>query len=270
MSGGIEYFVAGAGAEALEVEGDVGEAEIFEEVSDLFSGWWIGQFGDFVGGNFDADEVIVVADAEVFETEGAEEFFAGFDLFKFGGTDGLVIGDAAGQAGMSGFVPGGQVEEFAEGADFVFGKFSLFEGAEDIEFFGGLEAGSEIGEVVGVGAAEDGIVAELVGGIAEHLVEMAFAMEAAFGGVTVIERIGHFGGIDFMDFNLEAVGQVESILQFGAGQGFTVTDTGEGIGRADGIGGNFKEQDAIDAAGVGDDDFGELLDNVLEVLEFFN
>ena len=54
-----------------------------------------------------------------------EEGFGLFDLVQAVGCDGQAVGESAGEAGLGGLVPSGQVELAADGADVLFGELGL-------------------------------------------------------------------------------------------------------------------------------------------------
>ena len=73
---GGEDGVVAAGAEALEVEGDVEEAEGTEVGDELFTEGGLAELGEVGEGDFDAGEVAtVVADAKFGQAGAAEKLF---------------------------------------------------------------------------------------------------------------------------------------------------------------------------------------------------
>src|SRR5665213_163551 len=69
-----------AGAVALGVEGDVGEAERAQRGGDLVKGFDGQGMGEIGAGDLDAGEVAMMADADLKEAEGVQGVFGAFNL----------------------------------------------------------------------------------------------------------------------------------------------------------------------------------------------
>ncbi len=90
-----QLLVHGAGAEALQVERDVGEAQRLDALEDACPERFVGcEPGELIHGDFDARNRVVVADPQLAKPLGAQQRLGSLDLTEsFGGHFGSV-GDA--------------------------------------------------------------------------------------------------------------------------------------------------------------------------------
>jgi hypothetical protein len=254
-----EDFVAASRAEALKVEGDVGVADVFE-VGEKFGAEGVGsEFREVGGGDFDAGEFLVVADAEVGEASVVEEGFAFFDLGEGAERDGGAIGYTAGEAGEGGFFPVGDIEVFGEGANVRFGHAGVEEWGTDGVFVGGFEARAEVAGIVGVDAIENGpdvtpLLLLLGGKLGEFGVKLGFTKVAAVRGVGGIIGAVHFRGVEELEGGVEDGGEFFDAGEFAGGQGRADAGGGEDVGRAQGVEGKFEDESRVYAGAEGDDD----------------
>ena len=78
MIGGKEC-IHRAGAKSLQVEGDELESKLLEDCGELCGHGWIQRTLQFLSVDFDADDIAMMAHAELTETEGANGVFAALD-----------------------------------------------------------------------------------------------------------------------------------------------------------------------------------------------
>src|SRR5581483_8620415 len=104
--GGTEGLVHAARAEALQVEGDVQEAERLQLRRDLTVEVRLEQTRHLAGGQLDAGELLMVANAHVAEAEAAQVLFCLVDPGELLHGNNLPIGDAGREAGERRLVPG--------------------------------------------------------------------------------------------------------------------------------------------------------------------
>src|SRR5260370_11108475 len=152
----LEGFVQGALAVAFEVEGDVGEACVFERLRDGGGHFGGQRAGHFFRCDFDARELVVQAHAELLEAEMAEGRFAALDEAETLGSHFGAVGHARGETRGGGPVPGGEPGAMRKMANFGFAQAGVEEGREHAMFFGGAMAGAEVEGVVGVDAIGGG------------------------------------------------------------------------------------------------------------------
>src|SRR5713226_7730242 len=204
----LEGFVQGALAIAFEVEGDVGEACVFERLRDG-GGHFGGQRArHFFTCDFDARELVVQAHAELLKAEMAEGGFAALDEAETLGGDFGAVGHARRETRGGGPVPGGEPGAMRKMANFGFAQAGVEEGREHAMFFGGAMAGAEVEGVVGVDAIGGGGETALLGEGVEDGEELVLAEEAAVGGVGAVRGIFHFAGFDEFVMDVEGADQV--------------------------------------------------------------
>jgi hypothetical protein len=148
----FERFVGAAGAKPLEVERDVGVAELFEVLEEIGAEGFFQEAREVLSIYFDSGEGGMVADADVGEALVAEEFFSAFDLGEGLDGDGGAVGDAGGEAGEGGFFPVGEIQVIGEGADVGLGETGFEKRGADFPFPGGGNAGAMVAGVVEIQA----------------------------------------------------------------------------------------------------------------------
>jgi len=261
-----EGFVHGAGAVALEVEGDVVEAEGLEGLNQILTSGIVHQQGEVAGVGFYASEGSMYADTEFAETEGAEMGFGLEDGGEHFAGDGLAIGEASGETGRRRKVPGGEFERFGYFTDHGLGETGFLEGGTDGEFGDGAHAGTEGVGVVGIGAFDDVLEAELAGEGEETGEEGLLADVATVGGV--FGEAGEFGagGLDDHVGDADEVGEATGVVDFVGGM--EVAGGGDGKATvAEDVVGDFGEESGVDASGEGDEDGVEIAEDGAEPVE---
>jgi len=256
LQGGVE----GALAVAFEVEGDVEEAGGFEAGVD--GGGHFGSEGarEFVGGDFDAGEFIVKANAELAEAEVAEGGFGAINEGEALGSDFGAVGKARSEAGGGRAVPRGEIGAAGEFADFGFAEANVEERREDVMLGGGFVTGAEVESVVGVDAVGDGGKILFGGELVENAEEFVFAEVATVAGVGAVRGVVHFVGFDQLVANGELLKQGSELVAVVGGVGGR--DGGDGQSAiAERLMGGPGEVGGVGAAGEGDDEggkFGEI------------
>jgi hypothetical protein len=140
----LQSGVEGALAVALEVEGDVEEADGFEAGVDGGGHFRCERAGEFVGRDFDASEFVVEADAELAEAEVAEGGFGTVDEREAFGRDFGAVGKARSETSGGGTVPCGEIRAAGEFPDFGFVEANVEKRREDMMFGGGFVAGAKV------------------------------------------------------------------------------------------------------------------------------
>ena len=194
----------------------------------------------------------MVADADVVKAEVAQDVLGLLDHAELLRGDGFAVGDARAEAGHLGFVGRGQAELGGERADVGFGQAGLFEGGADLEFRGGLGAGTVIADIAGVLAVGDDGQTFGFGQRGKLGEELVFAEVAAVVGVGQVAGVFEFAGADDAHRELELAGEGQGLLKFTAGQAGRIGNRGEGLVPQHVVR-DIGEKDRIHAAGVGDE-----------------
>src|SRR6266498_4237649 len=93
-----QNFVPASASEALKIQRNVSVTQLFESAKHLRPQRLLQQARHVVGGDFDAGDFRVMADAEVAETLVIKEGLGALDLREDPDGDGGAVGDAAGEA----------------------------------------------------------------------------------------------------------------------------------------------------------------------------
>src|SRR5258706_6770244 len=100
-----QNFVPASASEALKIERDVSVTQLLEGAKHFFSQRLFKQARHVLGGDLDASDLGMMADAEVGKSTVVKEGFAALDLREHPDGDGGAVGDAAGEAGEGGVFP---------------------------------------------------------------------------------------------------------------------------------------------------------------------
>ena len=258
----FQDVVEAAGAEGVEVEGYPEVAQGFELGCDLVA---VGECEfHLVGGDLDAAEFVVVAGADLAESEIAQDVLGGFDASQ--GLDGYggAVGDAGGEAGLGRLVPQWDAEPFGSGAHLSFVHLGFDHGTADVVLGCGGHAGAIVAEVVGVGAVGDPRVAFGGGKGAELVVKFGLAEVAALGGVGDVALALEFVGADDAVVEVELGGDGLGVGEVACREGGGDGGNGQGAATQRALG-RHRQEGAVDAAGAGDDDRFHIAEDGLQV-----
>lgn len=228
---------------------------------------WVDQAGEVFGGDFDAGELLVVADADMGEAGGFQEGFEAVDLFQALRSDACAVGETTGETSSGGFVPGVQAEGFGGIADIGLGEAQRDEGALDVGFAGSLKAWAIVSEIVGVGAVEDHCKPFALRDAFGDLVELGFAVVAAVGIVLDVGWTLELAGLYQVVPRADGLGDADCIFAFGVGDGRAECRYSESAS-AELLMGNGQHQGAVDAARKADKGVGKPTEMVTQSLEF--
>ena len=99
--------------------------------------------GQFLAGDLDANNISVMADADLAEAESVQSIFALLDHAEGFARDLASVLDARRQAGGSGLVPDAQAGGAGEFADFLLGEPGLAQWRSHVMLLGSFLAGTE-------------------------------------------------------------------------------------------------------------------------------
>ena len=261
---GAQEGVHGAGAETFQVEGYEFESQSFENPCEFGGSGGIEGAGQFVLGDLDADDLTVMAHAELAEAEGAESVFSLLDCGQGFAGDGAAVFDAGGEASGGRLVPDTQSGRLREITDVLLGQGGVEQWGGDVVLTSSLLARTEVALVVEVHAVGDGIEAAGVAKGFHDGEEFVFAMEAARGVVARVFGAIEFGGGDDFERNASLPGEGDRVGELSAREAGRVGDHGQHA-RAERLMSGPGEVGGIDSAGVGDEKASEGAKALLEV-----
>lgn len=214
------------------------------------------QAGEVFGGDFDAGELLVVADAHVGEAGGFQEGLEAIDLFEAFRRDAGAIRETTGETSCGGFVPGVQTQGLGGVANIGFGEAESDEGAFDVGFAGGLKARTVVAEIVGVGAVEDHCKPFALCDAFGDLIEFGFAVVTTVGIVLDVGWALELAGFHQLVPCSDGLGDADCILALRIGDGGAECCYPEGAS-AELFVGNGQHQSAVDTARKADEGVGK-------------
>lgn len=247
--------IEGAGAEGGEVKGDETITEGTEGGEDGLA--TVEDKGKVGGGDLDASEVAVVAEAKVANRweKRAKAILCGLDTAEAGLGERCAVGETCGEAGGGRAVGRGQVKFAGKGTDGGFGQTEFDERRTDAKLIECAKTGTVGGAaVIGIGAVNQ------EGKALRDLTESGHY--EAFTGIATVGRVGGDGrfckrvGLDFPPRYTKTFSQHAGFIDFGAPlkrrtQG--ESDTREVTFMAK-CGQRGEEHGAVDTTGVGEGD----------------
>ena len=261
---GGEGFVQRTGGKAFQVEADEFEAEGAELFDDLRAERLGSEFRYLAGGNFNSGDVAVMADTEFDKAKRSQEILSLLDLCETVAGDLQSIGKPRGKTRAGWHVGGFETELPAEVTNILLRKSSLGQRRADAEVLHGAVAGAEVVEIVEVGAKDDVLETFPGGDIEKFLTEVGFAVEASVGAVGGEIGVLKLVSIDAQQAHAEGAGKSARALEHVFGFHGTRAYAGKDIGGAEGIDGSFKEECAIDTAGIGYDHLAQRGEDAFE------
>ena len=152
---GRQGVVHAAGVITGQIEGDIGEAVVFQRADDVGAQRIVLQTGDVGCGELDAGQVAMGTHAQLAEAERAQIVFCSVDAGQPLSRQRITVGKAGGQAGGGRFVPDSQAGSFGQLTDIIFRETGSVQRRYDAELPCGLASGAIVAIIVEIGAVGD-------------------------------------------------------------------------------------------------------------------
>ena len=205
----------------------------------------------FLAGDLDADNVAVMAHAELAETEGANRVFTALDHVERLARHGTAVFDARGEAGGCRLVPDAQAGLACQFADVLLGESGFQQRRGNMMLFGGLLAGAEVALIVQVHTVGDRVEPARGAKVFHDCEEFVFAVKAALAVIAGIFGTIEFRSGDDFERNSLLVGEGDGVGQVRAGQAGGIGDHRQHVVAESAMSGP-GEIGGIDTAGIGD------------------
>jgi hypothetical protein len=259
--------VHAAAAEAFQVERDVGVADGLEMLGDRLACRRFDQPGQAVERHFDPGDGAVMAHAQLFQAELAQETLALPDLVQHAGVNRRAVGDARRKAGHRRLIPVRHAEAPGGLANLGLRQSRLLQRGAHAALPRRDRAGPVVASVVHVRAVDDCGDVLARGDLLQFVEERRLAEVAAVRGIRGVVRIGQFVGVRGKDGNVQFLGDRQCGAHLVGGDALGGRQHADRA-LAQRIVRDFEQEGAVNAARIGDDDAAKFTQNRAQPRQF--